>query len=281
MRPKQWYKNLVVFVAILFSSNLMNLNLIADSVVAFIVFCMLSGSIYLLNDIRDVEEDRKHPKKLNRPIPSGTLKVSHAMFFVILFLTVSFLSAYLINLYVFVIALIFIIIQVSYSLWLKNIIIMDIIVISSGFVVRAIAGALAISVSVSPWLIICTFLLALFLALGKRRHELIILGDEAKKHRMILEGYSTPMLEQMITISTSTLIMSYSLYTFFVGNIYMMLTIPFAFYGLFKYLFLVHSKNIGGEPELLFKDKGMVLSMICWVIIVFIVVYGEKLSGMF
>lgn len=150
---------------------------------------------------------------------------------------------------------------------------MDILVISTGFVTRAIAGALAISVFVSPWLIICTFLLALFLALGKRRHELFLLGDNAREHRQSLEGYSTPMLDQMILITTSTLVMSYSLYTFFSGNILMMLTIPFAFYGIFRYLFLIHSENIGGEPEMLFKDKGMLASIILWVLIVVGVLY--------
>ena len=279
MRPRQWYKNLVLFIGILFSSNLLNFNLLVDSVIAFLVFCILSGSIYLINDILDVEKDLKHPKKRKRPIASGKLKVSHALFCVILFFIVAFIVAYFINLNFLGISICFIILMLFYSFWLKNIIIVDILVISCGFVIRAIAGALAISVFVSPWLIICAFLLALFLALGKRRHEILLLGDEAKNHRKILDGYSTQMLEQMITITTSTLIMSYSLYTFFVGNIYMMLTIPFAFYGLFKYLFLINSKNMGGEPELIFKDKGMVLSIIFWVIIVFIVVYGQKISG--
>lgn len=281
MRPKQWYKNLVLFIGVLFSSNMLNLTFLVDSGLAFLVFCLLSGSIYLINDILDIEKDKNHPKKRKRPVPSGTLKVSHAIFFIVLFLTISFTVAYWVNQYFFLITLFFIILLLSYSLWLKNIIIADILIISSGFVIRAVAGALAISVFVSPWLIICAFLLALFLALGKRRHELIILGDEAKNHRIILEGYSTQMLDQMITITTSSLIMSYSLYTFFVGNIYMMITIPFAFYGLFKYLFLVHSKNLGGEPELIFKDKGMILSMILWVMIVFIVIYVDKIRGIF
>ncbi|NYB53097.1 MAG: decaprenyl-phosphate phosphoribosyltransferase [Methanobacteriaceae archaeon] len=279
MRPKQWYKNLVLFIGILFSGNLLNLNLFIDSVVAFLIFCLLSGSIYLINDIIDAEKDRKHPKKRNRPIPSGKLKVTHAVFFVIIFWIVAFTVAYFLNISFLGISLAFIILMLFYSFYLKNIIIVDILVISSGFVIRAMAGALAIGVFVSPWLIICAFLLALFLALGKRRHELILLKDEAKNHRKIMEGYTTSMLEQMITITTSTLIMSYSLYTFFVGNIYLMLTIPFAFYGLFRYLLLIHSKNLGGEPELIFKDQGMVLSLVFWAIIVFIVVYGPKIIG--
>lgn len=273
MRPAQWYKNLALFIGIVFSSNLLNLNLLAESIFAFIIFCMFSGCIYLLNDILDVEKDRNHPIKKNRPIPSGGLKVKHAIVFVVIFLILSLAGAYLLNPSFFAISLIFLVLMGFYSFWLKNVIIVDILVISSGFVIRAIAGALAIEVSVSPWLVICAFLLALFLALGKRRHEILLMGDKAAEHRSILKDYSTSMLDQMITITTSTLVMSYSLYTFFVGHLAMMLTIPFAFYGLFRYLYLVHRKNLGGEPEMLFKDKGMLISMILWVMTVFVVVY--------
>lgn len=273
MRPAQWYKNLVLFIGIIFSSNLLNLNLLAESIFAFVIFCIFSGCIYLLNDILDVEKDLNHPIKKNRPIPSGELKVKHAIIFLVGFLTLSLAGAYLLNPLFFAISLIFLILMSFYSFWLKNVIIVDILVISSGFVIRAIAGALAIEVSVSPWLVICAFLLALFLALGKRRHEILLLGDRAADHRSILNDYSISMLEQMITITTSTLVMSYSLYTFFVGQLAMMLTIPFAFYGLFRYLYLVHSRNLGGEPEMLFKDKGMLISMILWLMTVFVVVY--------
>ena len=147
-------------------------------------------------------------------------------------------------------------------------------VISIGFVIRAVAGCLAVNVFISPWLIICAFLLALFLALGKRRHELILLGEEAKGHRKILEEYSTEMLDQMISITSGALIISYSLYTFLADNSYMMLTIPFAIYGLFRYLFLVHAKNFGGETEMIFRDRGMVLSLGLWVVLVVAILYG-------
>jgi len=150
----------------------------------------------------------------------------------------------------------------------------DLLVISIGFVIRAVAGCLAINVFISPWLIICAFLLALFLALGKRRHELVLLSENAKEHRRILEGYSVEMLDQMISITTGALIISYSLYTFLADNNYMMLTIPFAIYGLFRYLFLVHARNFGGETEMIFRDKGMVLSMILWAVLVVLILYG-------
>lgn len=279
MRPKQWYKNLVIFIGIAFSLNLLNINLWITVISAFIIFCLISGSIYLINDVLDIGKDRKHPKKSKRPIASGSLKTSSAILFAILFVILSLFWSYNINLSFLAITTAFFILMMVYSLFLKNYIIVDILTISTGFVMRAIAGALAISVLVSPWLIICTFLLALFLALGKRRHELLLLGDQAQKHRQSLDGYSTNILDQMIIITTSTLIMSYSLYTFFSSNILIMLTIPFAFYGIFRYLYLIHSEKVGGEPEMLFKDKGMLASIILWTLIVICVLYFKADLG--
>ncbi len=273
MRPKQWYKNLVIFIGITFSLNLLNFGLWPIVISAFIIFCLLSGSIYLINDVLDVEKDRKHPEKRKRPLPSGTLKPYQAILSAIIFIMVSLVGAYLINIPFFISSVAFLLVMILYSLFLKQFIIVDTLVISTGFVIRAIAGALAINVFVSPWLIICTFLLALFLALGKRRNEVFLLGDRAKKHRHSLENFSTVILDQMIIVTTSTLIMSYSLYTFFSNNRLMMLTIPFAFYGIFRYLFLIHSKNIGGEPEMLFKDREMLSSIILWVLVVIAVLY--------
>ena len=183
-------------------------------------------------------------------------------------------GGYVINKSFFVISISYLLLILLYSLVLKYLIIVDLLVISVGFVIRAVAGCLAVNVFISPWLIICAFLLALFLALGKRRHELVLLGAEAKGHRKILEEYSTEMLDQMISITSGALIISYSLYTFLADNNYMMLTIPFAVYGLFRYLFLVHAKNFGGETEMIFKDNGMVLSMVLWVVLVVAILYG-------
>ncbi len=273
MRPKQWYKNLVIFIGIAFSLNLLNINLWLIIISAFFIFCLLSGSIYLINDVLDIEKDRKHPKKRERPLPSGKLKSYQAIIAATTFTLIALAGSYIINLPFFIISLAFFLLIMLYSLYLKNFIIVDIMIISTGFVMRAVAGALAISVIVSPWLIICAFLLALFLALGKRRHELFLLGDKVNEHRQSLDSFSTEMLDQMIIITTSTLIMSYSLYTFFTGKLLMMVTIPFAFYGIFRYLFLIHSKNMGGEPEMIFKDKGMVLSIVLWALVVFLVLY--------
>ena len=276
MRPKQWYKNLVIFVGIIFSLNLLNFQMWLDVISAFAIFCMLSGSEYIINDIIDVEKDRKHPKKCKRPIASGKLKASHALLFAIILIIVAGGGAYLINTQFLVVSITYFLLILSYSLFLKHLIIVDILVISIGFVIRAIAGCLAINVFISPWLVICAFLLALFLALGKRRHELILLAENAKEHRRILEGYSVEMLDQMISITTGALIISYSLYTFLTDNICMMFTIPFVIYGLFRYLFLVHSKNIGEEPEMLFRDKGMVICMVLWVVLVVLILYAPS-----
>ncbi len=274
MRPKQWYKNLILFVGIVFSRNLFDFSMWFSVISAFIIFCMLSGGDYMINDILDMERDKKHPTKRKRPIASGSLKKSHAILFASLLIILALSGSYLINSLFFIVSIMFFFLHNAYTLFLKHIILVDVLTISTNFVIRAIAGCLAISVLISPWLIICAFLLALFLALGKRRHELVLLGEEAKGHRKILEEYSTEMLDQMIGIASGALIISYSLYTFLADNIYMMLTIPFAVYGLFRYLFLVHAKNFGGETERIFKDKGMLLSMILWAVLVVLILYG-------
>ena len=274
MRPKQWYKNLVIFVCIVFSLNLLNIEMWFQIVFAFMIFCMLSGSEYQYNDILDIEKDKKHPKTRKRPIAAGKLKESHAFAFAIVIDFAALYWAYSINIPFFLISASYLMLMLFYSFYLKNFIIVDVLVISIGFVIRAVAGCLAISVFISPWLIICAFLLALFLALNKRRNELTSLGKKARSHRKILEGYTTEILDMMIIITMTTLIMSYSLYTFLSDNIFMMLTIPFVYYGLFRYLILVHSKDFGGEPEMMFKDEGMILSLGLWALLVVLILYG-------
>lgn len=275
MRPKQWYKNLILFVALLFSHNLFNKTALSYSVYAFVIFCVLSGSVYIINDIIDRKKDYLHPIKKNRPIASGKLGLLHAMIFMILLLSSSFILAFMISRSFGYISLTYFFLFLAYSLALKNIVIVDVLTIASGFVIRAISGAIAINVIFSPWLIICTFLLALFLALGKRRHELLILSNNANGHRPILNSYSVIMLEQMISSTTAALIVSYSMYTFLTNNLYMMFTIPFAIYGLFRYLQIVHISKSGGEPELLFGDKGMLANFVLWGISVVIILYYQ------
>jgi len=276
MRPQQWYKNLILFVSIIFSLNILNVDMWFTVIFAFILFCMLSGSEYIINDVIDIESDRKHPVKYKRPLASGKLKKTHALVFAAILIIGVVAGSYLVNIPFLIISISYLMLILFYSLILKNLIIVDLLVISIGFVMRAVAGGIAINVRISPWLIVCTFFLALFLALGKRRHELNLLGNKAGDHRKNLAEYSNEMLDQMINITTGALIISYSLYTFFVENYYMMLTIPVIIYGLFRYLFLVHSRNYGGEPEMLFKDKGMVFCMLLWIILAVGVLYIDK-----
>jgi 4-hydroxybenzoate polyprenyltransferase len=272
-RPKQWYKNLVLFIGIIFSLNFFNYQMWILVIFAFLTFCMISGSEYIINDILDRDRDRIHPRKRNRPIASEKLKVSHALLFAIILLILAFTIAYEINIQFLEISLAYFILIIFYSLYLKHIAIVDVLTISTGFVLRAVAGCIAIKVSISPWLIICAFLVALFLALGKRRHELILLENGANNHRQVLDNFSPEMLDKMIDIVTSTLIMSYSLYTFLTNNIWLMVTIPVVIYGIFRYIFLTSSKNIGGEPEILFKDKGIVTCITLWLFMVIGLLY--------
>jgi 4-hydroxybenzoate polyprenyltransferase len=274
MRPKQWYKNLILFVGIVFSRHLSDFSLWPPVILGFVVFCIISGGDYIINDIIDSARDKRHPTKSERPIASGRLKKPHAIVLASILILLALAASYSINFLFFLVVITFFFLQNLYTLFFKHIILVDVLGISTNFVVRAIAGCLAIKVLISPWLIICAFLLALYLALGKRRHELVLLGEEAKGHREILEDYSIEMLDQFINITAGALIISYSLYTFLADNIYMMLTVPFAVYGLFRYLFLVHAKNFGGETALIFRDKGMLLSMFLWAVLVVIILYG-------
>ncbi|MFC1937213.1 UbiA prenyltransferase family protein [Chloroflexota bacterium] len=273
MRPYQWYKNALIFIGIVFSLNLFNFSLWLSVIAAFLIFCALSGSEYIINDVIDVNKDRRHPAKSKRPIASGRLRISHAVSFALLMTGVALYGAYLINLYFFGISVLFFISTLAYSLWLKRIILVDALMISINFVIRAVAGSLAINVAISPWIILCGLLLALFLIFGKRRHEIILLGEDAKNHRGILASYNIEMLEHMTSIVAGALIISYSLYTFLAENLLMMTTIPVVIYGIFRYLLLVHSKDIGGEPEVIFKDRGMVISIIIWIILSLVILY--------
>lgn len=280
MRSQQWYKNLVLFIGILFSLNLLNIQMWFDVIAAFLIFCLISGSEYLINDVIDIEKDKSHPQKSKRPIASGELTPFSALSGAIILTCVGLVCAYYLSLSFFFSVIAYFILILAYSLVLKYYIVVDVLTISTGFVIRAIAGCLVIGVIVSPWLILCAFFLALFLALGKRRHEMILMGTEANNHRKILEGCTEGMVNQMVTITTAVLIMSYSLYTFLMDNLAMMITIPFVTYGIFRYLYLIHVKNLGGEPEILFKDRGLVICMVLWGMIAIIVLYITKLQNL-
>jgi 4-hydroxybenzoate polyprenyltransferase len=278
IRPKQWYKNSLLFIGIVFSANLLDASMWGTVVLAFIYFCMLSSAEYLINDICDRESDRIHPLKSQRPIASGQIKVPYALLFALLLVGFALLGAYFtINLNFLIISASYLLLILLYSLVAKRLIIVDVLVISTGFVIRAVAGAVAIDVVFTPWLIACSLLLALFLALEKRWHEHTTLAENAAAHRSSLSGYSPKMLEQMIGITTGALIVSYLPYTFFAHGDAMPLTAPFAIYGLFRYIYLVHRKRLGGEPEVIFKDKAMLINLGIWGLLVVSIMLYEAL----
>ncbi len=268
MRPKQWTKNLIVFAGIIFAKKIFVDTYLVKSLYAFAAFCLLSGSVYIINDLVDIEKDKAHPKKRYRPLASGQLSATLATGFVTLTTIISLGVAFWLNMNFGLVALLYFLLTLTYSFKLKNVVIIDVLTIAMGFVLRAIAGAVVVAANISPWLLVCTFLLALFLALTKRRHELLLLDDKAQTHRKILDEYQPEMLEQMISVVTSSTVMAYSLYTFTSGHSkYLMGTIPFVVYGIFRYQYLVHQKDIGGNPEVaLLKDKPMLINIILWVI---------------
>lgn len=273
MRPTQWYKNVLLFIGIVFSKNLGETHLLLLSILGFLSFCALSAFVYTINDIIDRDRDKAHPRKANRPIPSGRVTLGGAAALGVILAIAGISVASYIGWQFLLVAFSYIGIAISYSFTLKNIVIIDAICVAAGFVIRAIAGAVAISAAVSPWMIICVFLLAMFLTFGKRRHELSLLGDDAKSHRDILKSYSIHMTDDMITVSAATLIMAYSMWTFLATENLMMFTIPFAIYGLLRYMFFMHMANEGGRPEKVFKDLPSAVNILLWGLTVFFILY--------
>ncbi|MCE5170581.1 decaprenyl-phosphate phosphoribosyltransferase [Paenibacillus profundus] len=268
LRPKQWTKNLLVFAALLFSLKAVDLSAFIRSLAAFFLFSFVSGCVYIINDYADREADRIHPVKKNRPMASGALNPALALWFGGVLLAASLVASFFINPLLTVLLVVYFTLNVSYSFKLKHMVILDIMVIASGFVLRAIAGGLAIYVHLTPWFLLCTMLLSLFLAIGKRRHELFLLEDQKGSHRKVLENYSFALLDQLTGIVATATIISYSLFTFTAGRtIYLMWTIPLVIYGIFRYLYLVHIENKGGAPDrMLLEDKHILVTVILYVI---------------
>lgn len=280
MRPKQWTKNLVLFAGIIFAQHLFALTSFFKTVAAFFLFCLLSSAIYIINDLKDVEQDRAHPLKSKRPIAAGQLSLSVAAISAAGIAGVGLLLGFLLDPGFGMVALAYFVLLFAYSLYLKHIVILDVLTIAIGFVLRAVAGAVVIHVEFSSWLLLCTIFLALFLGLSKRRHELILLGENAQSHRKILEEYSPHLLDQMIGVVTASTLMAYALYTMApetklkFGTSYMILTIPFVIYGIFRYLYLVHSKELGGNPTtILITDKPLLFNVVLWVLVSILLIY--------
>lgn len=279
LRPKQWTKNSVMFIGLVFALKLGEPALVGLALAAFAAFCLLSSGVYLINDLVDLERDRQHPVKRQRPLASGDLPVGMGMATAAFLLPVALGLSFLINWRFGLIALAYLLLNLGYSFALKHVVILDVFAIGAGFVLRVVGGAVAINVPVSPWLYVCTILGALFLGLTKRRHELLLLEAEAGHHRRILQEYSPQLLDQLTTIVTATLVMAYSLYTFSAENLprnhAMMLTIPFVLYGVFRYLYLVHQRNAGGSPEdLLWQDRPLLATCLLWGVTVVALLYG-------
>lgn len=287
MRPKQWIKNFMVFPALVFAGHLTDLTDVVAVCGGFVVFCLLSGSVYLFNDIKDYEKDRLHPNKKFRPIASGELSIPdarRAMGFVAVAALVGSLALNVITTKVgfdfFFIAVLYLALQIAYTLKLKHVVILDVGCIAAGFVLRVLAGTAIINVPIGMWIIICTTLLALFLGFGKRRHELVLLSGEAGEHRRILEEYSPYYLDQMIAVVTASTVVAYSLYTMDpatiekLGTTRLPLTIPFVIYGIFRYLYLVHQREEGGSPsKVLVSDKPLLVNILLWFVAVVVLLY--------
>ncbi|MCU0917081.1 MAG: decaprenyl-phosphate phosphoribosyltransferase [Planctomycetes bacterium] len=280
MRPRQWLKNGFLFAALLFSQNLFHPAKLAANLFAFAVFCLASGAVYLLNDLLDASQDRRHPKKQSRPIASGALDPRAAGLACAAILPLSLLAGYGINGSFCLILAGYLAIQISYCLFVKHLIILDVFSIASGFVLRVAAGSVAIQVPMSRWLIICTIFVSLFLAVAKRRHELLLLGTDASNHRKVLEQYSVLFLDQMISIATAGTIVSYSLYTLSeetiakFGTTHLWFTIPIVLYGISRYLYRVYTHHDGGQPEdLVWRDKPLLACVAVYVLAVVAILY--------
>ncbi|MBI1748937.1 MAG: decaprenyl-phosphate phosphoribosyltransferase [Acidobacteria bacterium] len=280
MRPSQWTKNSFIFAALIFSQKLFHWPLALKSLAAFVLFCFLSGSVYLFNDLFDRAEDCNHPIKRHRPIASGTLSVTAAIVAIVFLTTICLVASYYLDFWFGVVASGYFVLNLLYTTRLKHWVIVDVMIIGIGFVLRAIAGAVVIGVVFSPWLVLCSFLLALFLALCKRRHELVLLSGEAAAHRKILSEYSPYFLDMMITIVTASAIASYAIYTmseetfrkFQTRNL--LYTIVFVIYGIFRYLYLIHQKKEGGNPSrVLLTDLPLQVAIFLWILTATLVIY--------
>jgi 4-hydroxybenzoate polyprenyltransferase len=280
LRIQQWIKNFFVFAPLIFSQNVFNLPLLVKTAFAFILFCILSGAAYILNDIQDLEEDKLHPLKSKRPLASGRLEKTSAFFAFIFLALLGLAGSFLLNFIFFIALLVYFVLQIAYSGWLKHVVIIDVFLIATGYLIRVIAGGLAIEIQLSPWLFICTILIALFLALSKRRHELVLLDKNAEIHRPILKEYTPQLLDQMIAVVTASTVISYCLYTVSTetvakfGTKNLLFTVPFVLYGIFRYLYLVHQKDEGGSPEaLIIKDKPLLVDLFLWISTAMLILY--------
>jgi len=280
MRPHQWVKNVLVLAALMFSRHLLDGIYLLRALVAFALFCLISGAIYLINDLFDIEKDRSHPEKRHRPLASGRLSPTAASVAAALILFCSLIGAFALCWTFGLIGLGYTVMNLAYSARLKRVVILDVMIVAFGFLLRAAAGALVIEVEISSWFVLCTALLALFLGFIKRRHERVVLAENATGHREALEEYSPRFLDQMIAVVTSSALVTYALYTMSpevmakLGTRYLSFTIPFVLYGILRYLYLAYEKNEGGTPSsVLLRDRPLLINIGLWALSVVAVLY--------
>lgn len=280
MRPKQWVKNLLLFAGLIFSRNLLDPANVLRSLGAFAAFCLLSGAVYIINDLVDREGDRLHPKKRNRPIASGRLETTHAVTAAAVAVAVAVVGGWVLDWRFGATCAGYFVMQIAYSLRLKRVVVLDVMIVALGFLVRAVAGTFVVHVAISPWLFVCTILLALFVAVAKRRHELVFLEGGGVQHRSVLSKYSETLLDQMIAVATSATVVAYCLYTIApetvdkFGSRNLIFTFPFVLYAIYRYLYLVYRKDLGGAPEKVFvSDVPMIVAVLLWAASVVVILY--------
>jgi len=270
MRPRQWPKNAFLFAALVFDLQLTSPVPLIRTVIGFLLLCLASGLVYVINDLVDLPYDRQHPVRRHGPIASGEFPVSAARATAAVLAAVTLAGSLALDFRFALIVAVYVVSNLLYSFWLKHIPIIDVFVVASGFVLRVAAGVVLLTVErFSPWLYVCMSLLALYLGFGKRRAEMVLLAQDANTHRRVLDGYTLPLLDSYILIVSGTSIVAYSLYTFSApnlpGNHLMMLTIPFVIYAIFRYQLLIHVENAGGAPEeMLLSDRPLLISILLW-----------------
>ncbi len=278
VRIKQWIKNLFVYAPLIFSGNLFNKSLFLKTLLTFFLLSILSSGLYILNDIFDLENDLEHPVKRNRPLPSGKIKKNFAFTFSIIFIFLPLILSFFLTYKLTLIFIIYIIINLLYSMIIKKLVILDVFIIAINFIIRVYSGSIVTSIAVSNWLILCTLFLSLFLGFAKRRFEIVLLGDNAHKHREVLSNYSINLLDKIIVILSTSTIISYSLYSvssgtkeeFGSGFIF---TIPIVLYGILRYLYLIYEKKEGEPTKLVLEDFPLLLTVLIWIFFSIFIIY--------
>jgi 4-hydroxybenzoate polyprenyltransferase len=285
LRPRQWTKNLVVFAGLIFSQQLLTPRAWLAAA-AFLIFCILSGAIYLFNDVLDIENDRQHPAKRYRPVASGALPRHVALGVWLVLLVGGLALSFALSMRFGLVATTYGALLTAYSVWFKHVVILDVLVLAIGFVLRAIAGAVAVDVDISGWLLICTILVALLLAIGKRRQEALSLSGQATEHRPILAEYSERFLDQMIGVVSASTVTAYALYTMSPETVakfhtrLLPLTLPFVLYGIFRYLYLLYHRDLGGNPsDLLLSDRALLVNIVLWMAVLLVLIYGPRIGA--